>query len=110
MASADAHVPIAHSSHDPTADSRSELDRLERAVRELIALQRTLRAENGRLRASLEESRREQQARLASMRGLEKRLDAERQRRHDALKRVDDLIGLIEQLDPELATPPGTGR
>jgi len=110
MASADAQLPITSPAPDRAADSRSELDRLERAVRELIAVQRTLRAENGRLRASLEESRREQQARTAVVRGLEERLGAERQLRHDALKRVDELISMLEQLDPQVAAAPGRGR
>ena len=37
------------------------------------------------------------------MHGFEERLLAETQRRQDAVKRIDDLVGLIEQLDPTLA-------
>ena len=118
MASADAHLPIAEPGSERSADTRpADLDRLEWAVRELISVQKALRAENVRLRTStdearrqLEESRREQQARVAAVRGLEERLLFERQRRMDALKRIDDLVGLIEQLDPSLAAPSGGSR
>ena len=110
MASADAQLPLTSPIPDRSADSPTELDRLERAVRELIAVQRALRVENGRLRASLEESRREQQARAGAVRGLEERLSAERQCRHDALKRIDELISALEQLDPQLTVAPSGNR
>jgi regulator of replication initiation timing len=93
MASA-THVSVA----DPDSDARpSEIDRLERAVRCLIEERAVLLIENESMRGELE-----------AMRALQEKLLAESQLRHDALKRIDDLVGLIEQLDPSLAAMQGT--
>jgi regulator of replication initiation timing len=91
MASA-SHVAAEDSDSD--SETRSpELDRLERAVRALVEERVRLRSENESIREELE-----------AVRGLQERLLAESQLRQDALKRIDDLVGLIEQLDPTLAS------
>lgn len=97
MASANAQVPVADSQR-PT-----ELDRLERAVRELAALKDSLQSENAALEKSLEDRRSQLEEAATTNRELEERLLVEGQLRRDALKRIDDLVGLIEQLDPSLA-------
>ena len=80
------------STAEPGSGTRSaELDRLEDAVRRLIDEREKLRAENESMRGELERSR-----------DLQEKLLAEAQLRQDALKRIDDLVGLIEQLDPTL--------
>jgi DNA repair exonuclease SbcCD ATPase subunit len=99
MASANPHVPVAASSSKrATASNKqprpSELDRLEFAVQALIDRQNALGVENGELRSELE-------AHEKTLNGLEERLLAETQRRQDAVKRIDELVGLIEQLDPQ---------
>ncbi len=102
MASANAQVSVADSSSKRATSNKrpeprsSELDRLERAIRALIEQQNALRDENDELRGEVE-------ARDVTMHGFEERLLAETQRRQDAVKRIDDLVGLIEQLDPTLA-------
>lgn len=76
-------------------DTAYDLDRLERAVSALIDLTERARAENQRLRAELA-------ARGQRIQTLESDLRHANQRRQDAIKRVDDLIAQIEQLDAEL--------
>ena len=66
---------------------------MERAVRALIEERAMLRIQNDSICGELE-----------AMRGLQERLLAESQLRQDALKRIDDLVDLIEQLDPSLVT------
>ena len=97
MASANAQVS-AVGSQRPT-----DLDRLERAVRDLAALKDSLQAESAALEKSLEESRRQLEEAETTTRDLQEHLLVEGQLRQDALKRIDDLVGLIEQLDPSLA-------
>lgn len=95
MASA-SHVPAA----DPDSETGSrELDRLEAAIRGLIEERAKLRIENDSMRDELE-----------SMQGVQERLMAESQLRLDALKRIDDLVGLIEQLDPTLSGSPAGAK
>jgi hypothetical protein len=101
MPSADAQVSIddpgSNGSNDSPSRARpSELDRLERAVRVLIEQRAVLNAENDLLRGDLD------QASVAT-RDLEEQLLFETQRRQDAVKRIDDLVGLIQQLEPSLA-------
>lgn len=98
MASADAQVSVAES-HRP-----SDLERLEVAVRELAALRAALQADNAALEKSVEEIRRQWEEAEVTTRDLQERLLVEGQLRQDALKRIDDLVGLIEQLDPSLAS------
>jgi hypothetical protein len=97
MASANAQVPVA----DP--NRASELDRLEQALRELIALKDALHREKSGLAEALDEYRRQLREAEQTTRELQERLLAEGQLRQDALKRIDDLVGWIEQLDPSLA-------
>ena len=97
MATANAQVPVAES-HRPT-----DLDRLERAVRDLAALKASLEGKSATLQKSLDESRHQLEEAAAANRDLQERLLVEGQLRQDALKRIDDLVGLIEKLDPSLA-------
>jgi regulator of replication initiation timing len=69
-------------------------------VRALVDQQAALRLENARLRESLDESEQAALAERAAMRGLEQRLLAESERRQDAVKRIEDLVRLLERLDP----------
>jgi chromosome segregation ATPase len=101
MASANAQVPVAES------ERLTELDRLERAIRELVALKASLQTENAVLEKSLEESVDRLDAIGAAHRELQERLLVEGQRRQDALKRIDDLVGRIENFDPSI--PSGEG-
>ena len=98
MASANARVPAAESKR------ATDLDRLEAAVRELAALKDSLQVRNAALAESLDESRAQIEAAGVTKRDLQERLLAEAQQRQDALKRIDDLVGLIDQLDPLLAS------
>ena len=97
MASASAQAS-AVGSQRPT-----DLDRLERAVRDLAALKNSLEAHSAALEKSLDESRRQLEEAETTTRDLQEHLLVEGQLRQDALKRIDDLVGLIEQLDPSLA-------
>ncbi len=97
MASANAQVSAAESQR-PT-----DLDRLEHAVRGLVALKDSLQVENAALEKSIEEGRRQLGEAETTTRDLQERLLAEGQLRQDALKRIDDLVGLIEKLDPSHA-------
>jgi len=94
MASVNAQVPVAESARP------SDLDRLEHALSELVALKNTLHSENSELAESLEECRRRLEEAEQATRDLQERLLVEGQLRQDALKRIDDLVGWIEQLDP----------
>jgi regulator of replication initiation timing len=89
---------------DASADREcSELLRLERAVRALVAEHESLVAEHAALvdeHASLRSERdvleRKLDETMVDGRALEERLLAENQRRQDALKRVDELIGRLQ--------------
>lgn len=69
-------------------------ERLETVVAELVDSRRQLQAENANLRRQLSD----QGTRLQ---GLDDRLLESNQRRQDALKRVDDLIARLDQIDLE---------
>ena len=101
MSSANAQVPVADSIRP------SELDRLERSLGALIALKNALHGENSGLAESLDECRRQLEEAEQTVRELQERLLVEGQLRLDALKRIDDLVGWIEQLDPSLLEPRG---
>jgi chromosome segregation ATPase len=75
----------------------SEFDfaRLERVVAQLVEEQGDLRKVNGGLRAQLSE-------RGTRVRALEEQLRTANQLRQDVAKRIDELIGQIDQLDAEL--------
>ena len=66
----------------------SELERLQRAVLELVARYRALRAENESLHARLDE-------RDEQLRELQ-------QRREDALHRIDALVAQVDELDAQI--------
>jgi len=72
-------------------------DRLERAVRALVAQQEALRKELSTLRGDLGE-------RNHRIRTLETQLLEANQRRQDTIKRVDELIAQLDQLDAQLAS------
>ncbi len=98
MASANARVPAAESRR------ATDLERLEDAVRDLVALKDSLQAKNEALEESLDEGRAQIEEAGTTNRELQEHLLAETQRRQDALKRIDDLVGLIDQLDPLVAS------
>ena len=98
MASANARVPAAESRR------ATDLERLEDAVRDLVALKDSLQAKNEALEESLDEGRAQIEEAGTTNRELQEQLLAEAQRRQDALKRIDDLVGLIDQLDPLVAS------
>ena len=98
MASANARVPAAESRR------ATDLERLEDAVRDLVALKDSLQAKNEALEESLDEGRAQIEKAGTTNRELQEHLLAEAQRRQDALKRIDDLVGLIDQLDPLVAS------
>ena len=99
-------VPGSRSNRATASDDQqerrpSELERLERAVLALIEQQEALRDESDELRSELT-------ARDTTVHGLEERLLAETQCRQDAVKRIDALVGLIEQIDPGLGAAAAT--
>ena len=98
MASANARVPAAESRR------ATDLERLEDAVRDLVALKASLQAKNEALEESLDEGRAQIEEAGTTNRELQEHLLAEAQRRQDALKRIDDLVGLIDQIDPLVAS------
>jgi FtsZ-binding cell division protein ZapB len=69
-----------------------DFERLERAIAELLSAQRRLRGENEVLRQELSE-------RDATVEGLDQEIVQLRQRRTDALKRLDDLIGQVDDFE-----------
>lgn len=79
----------------------SELDRLERAVRGLIEERAKLQSENESMREELE-----------AMRGLQERLLFEGQLRREAVRRIDDLVACIEDLEAAASRSgsPGAGK
>lgn len=72
--------------------TRYDLDRLERAIRQVLAQQQQLADENEALRRALH-------TREADVERLEGELSASRERREQALKRVDALIAELDRLD-----------
>jgi septal ring factor EnvC (AmiA/AmiB activator) len=72
-------------------------DRLERAVRALVAQQERLQREVRTLRDDLGE-------RNQRIRSLEQQLLEANQRRQDTSKRIDELIAQLDQLDGQLAS------
>jgi chromosome segregation ATPase len=80
-----------------TPSSPYDLDRLERAVRALVAQQEALRNELSSLRGDLGE-------RNHRIRTLETQLLEANQRRQDTSKRIDELIAQLDQLDAQLAS------
>ena len=84
---------------DPSADrecSERDLSRLERAVKKLAAEHASLLAEHALLVQHHDTLARKLDDTMVHGRTLEERLLAESQRRQDALKRIDELIGRFE--------------
>jgi chromosome segregation ATPase len=81
---------------DDTSDASSDLERLEKAVLELASRHAALRGENARLTRDLLESHR----RVAR---LEAELRQGNQLRSDVAKRIDDLVGQIDQIEERFA-------
>ena len=82
---------------DRTPTFPYDWDRLERAVRTLVAQQEALRKELSALRGDLTE-------RNHRIRTLETQLLDANQRRQDTSKRIDELIAQLDQLDAQLAS------
>jgi chromosome segregation ATPase len=81
---------------DDHPDTPYDFERLERAVTALVERGDRLQAENHGLRAKLSERDRR-------VRRLDEKLLETNQRRQDALKRIDNLIAQLDQLDERLA-------
>ena len=77
------------------AEAAYDLDRLERAVSALIEGVDRLRQENRQLREQLA-------TRAQRIQALENDVRHANQRRQDVAKRVDELIGQIDQIDAQL--------
>lgn len=73
------------------------MDRLERAIRELVDLQGQLDAQNASLRSELEQKNQR-------IRELDEQLLGANQRRVEVGKRIDELISQIDHLDSQFAT------
>ena len=71
-------------------------ERLDRLVRTLVERFRSLQGENASLRGRLEKSE-------MRSRDLDEQLLALNQTRHDAAKRIDDLIAQLDHLDARLS-------
>ena len=82
---------------DNKATSAYTLERLEAVVAELVDSRRQLQAENANLRQQVHEQGQ-------CLQGVENRLLDANQRRQDALKRIDDLIARLEQIDLQFET------
>jgi chromosome segregation ATPase len=82
-----------------STSSAYDWDRLERAVGALAAQHEALRREVTSLRDELGE-------RNQRIRGLEAQLFELNQRRQDTIKRVDELIAQLDQLDAQLPMEP----
>jgi len=88
---------IPESKSDRSGSDRSrpgglDFERLERVVSELAAAYRQQRSENATLRRELEQ-------RGQRIRSLDGKLLEANQKRQDVVKRIDELIAQIDQLD-----------
>jgi chromosome segregation ATPase len=86
-------IPLSATSTD--VSSEFDFARLERVVAKLVEQQGDLQKVNAELRTRLAE-------RDTQVRALEERLRTANQLRQDVAKRIDELIGQIDQLDAEL--------
>lgn len=89
-------IPLQRANLDRDESSGYTFERLEAAVAELITSRRQLQAEN----ASLREQTAAQGQRLQD---TDERLLEANQKRQDALKRIDDLIASLDQIDAQFA-------
>jgi septal ring factor EnvC (AmiA/AmiB activator) len=87
---------IASTTTLPSAEAAYDLDRLERAVSVLVEGVERLRQENRQLREQLA-------VRGQRIQALENDVRHANQRRQDVAKRVDELIGQIDQIEVQLA-------
>ena len=90
-------VPSARNQKDA-----NDFDRLEQVVTELVAAHRQTLEQNALLRTELDE-------RVRRIRELEDVVLESNQKRQDVIKRVDELIAQIDQLDAQLAHPKPQG-
>ena len=86
-------TPLQATSRDVSSDF--DLARLERVVTELAERQVGLHKANAELREQLNQ-------RDSRVRALEEQLRTANQLRQDVAKRIDELIGQIDQLDAQL--------
>ena len=97
--------PAVTSSDVPSARNQkdaNDFDRLEQVVTELVAAHRQTLEQNALLRTELDE-------RVRRIRELEDVVLESNQKRQDVIKRVDELIAQIDQLDAQLAHPKPQG-
>ena len=73
-----------------------DIERLEQSTRVLVELCEQLQDENARLKKSVSE-------RDAQVAELEARIAGQNQRRAEAQRRIDDLVGRLEWIDAQLA-------
>jgi len=78
-----------------SANDVFDLDRLDAAIAALVESNQKLRSERDELRASVADH-------TERIRTLESEILAANQRRQDVAKRIDELIGQIDQLDAQL--------
>jgi chromosome segregation ATPase len=71
---------------------RFDLDRLERVIAQLVSAQHRLRGENESLRQELVE-------RHQTVQGLDQEIAQLKQRRVDAMKRLDDLVSQVDDFE-----------
>ena len=83
---------------NPESLTADDGDRLERAVLELVERYENLRRENLRLVEALAASERRAE-------DLEARIREGNQLRRDVAKRIDDLVGQIDQVEARFAEP-----
>jgi predicted nuclease with TOPRIM domain len=81
---------------DPAPSDRAGFDRLERAIVELLDRHEALRRENSRLAEALA-------ARDRRVEELESRFREGNQLQRDVAKRIDDLLGQIDQIEHHFA-------
>ena len=98
MPSGNAQAPVARAGRES-----QDFARLERAVRALVAEHAAVRGDNAELREKLVRA-------AVRIRRQDEAILAENQRRHDVLKRLDELLGWIEQRAPEPAHGRGGRR
>ena len=97
---------------DPSAERGADLEcserglsRLERAVKALVEEHALLKQQRDALRADHDVLERKLDEAMVHARALEERLLAENQRRQDALKRIDELIGQLQPTSIDAVAP-----
>jgi chromosome segregation ATPase len=77
---------------EPKTNGEQNFERLDRLVRSLMDKYRALQGENASLREELD-------GRDSRIRSLDDQIREMNQSRHDAAKRIDDLIAQVDHLD-----------